>query len=154
MGVEPRRDALVYAPCDFCLKNFDRSRKTAWLSKVGSLLLFAVSCEGRTFSSFSALYKNFEIWSCCKFTEFSGFSASWKRQKTVLVYAPLVFLRFRTVSSTRRRPFWSSRPFLTPFRVKLSRIHYQTCREYRKMLSSFTWNHTAVLAKRKFHRNP
>ena len=47
----------------------------------------------------------------------------------------------------------TTRTFGASFRVKLSHIHYQTCREYRTILSSLTWNHTAVLAKREFHQN-
>ena len=47
----------------------------------------------------------------------------------------------------------ATRDFGASFRMKLSQIYYQTCREYRRILSSSTWNHTAVLAKREFHRN-
>ena len=46
-----------------------------------------------------------------------------------------------------------TRTFGASFRVKLLHIHYQTCREYRTNVSSLTWNHTAVLAKREFYDN-
>ena len=134
VGVEPRRDALVYAP---------------WL------FFFKISI---------GLVKRLDlpIWvRCCCWpfpVKVSHFRAFWLYIKTSNFDPPVKSRRIRhflchgnakkLFSSTRRwffLDFEQSRlravvlfEFLALFCVKLSHIHYQNCREYRTILSSFT----------------
>ena len=108
------------------------------VKRLGRTKLFGLACKKTT------LFVDFWM----KLVE-APYASECRRFCRVFYNTCFCFFRFRL----ELREIYTYSEIWRSFCVKLSRIHYQTCREYRTILSSFTWNHIAVLVQRKFHRN-
>ena len=143
----------------FILTYFNRSGGSTRSCRLWIFVQFVASMVSYCFFSDKRpdRVKNFGL-ACKKTTLFVDFwikfvEASYRKfpRKFYRVFYNTCFFFFgfaRSLEKSAATPLFGA-----SFRMKLSQIYHQTCREYRRILSSSFWNHTAVLAKRESHRN-